>query len=226
MFDSLINIIAPYYCYSCHITGPILCKSCIYNISSESQNVCFGCQIPSLSGICVSCSAKLPFSHTYVVGERKKELESLLNDFKFNRSYKIHAALAQLLHNSLPYLPENTIVVPVPTITKHIRIRGYDHTDLIARTFAHHRKLKKVRLLKRKTNSVQLGASAHLRRQQANLAYKCTHQLNANPSYLLIDDIATTGATLIAAANCLKKAGAKTIIAAFIARQTLKSTSR
>jgi ComF family protein len=171
----------------------------------------------------MACAPSLPFSYFYMTGERKDELERLLNDFKFNRAYHAHTTLGQLFNASLPELPLKTIVVPIPTIARHRRIRGYDHTDLIAEVFSRLRKLKKERLLRRKTNSVQLGANAKTRRQQAQLAYECPHQLNPDIPYLLLDDIATTGSTLVAAAQCLKKAGAKTIIAAVIARQPLKT---
>lgn len=223
MFDQLISLVAPHRCYSCGITGKIICDSCIYDIVNESQNRCFDCQLPTISGICRTCAPRLPFSASYTVGNRKDELERLLNDFKFNRAYRIHSSLARLLDNCLPNLPGNTVVVPIPTIAKHIRVRGYDHTDLVTRTLARTRGLKKEKLLHRKTNSVQLGASARVRREQADQAYECRKTLRAETPYLLVDDIATTGSTLVAAARCLKNAGAVTIISAVIARQTLKT---
>ncbi len=183
---------------------------------------CFGCRLPSLSGICKPCASRLPFESYYCIGERTDEIECLLDDFKFNRCKRIYKTFGQLLHQSLPALPPDTVVVPVATIPKHIRVRGYDHTDLIARDLARRRTLKKVRLLRRKTNTVQLGANARLRRTQAEAAYSCAYQLSSDVPYLLVDDIATTGATLVAAARCLRRAGAQTIMAAVIARQPLK----
>ena len=43
-----------------------------------------------------------------------------------------------------------------------------------------------------------------------------------NKSVLLVDDIATTGATLEECAKVLKSAGAKKVFAAVVARQTMK----
>lgn len=225
MFDTLLSFIAPNHCYLCTISGAILCKSCIYNIVNETENHCFGCQRLSMSGVCAICASKLPFGNAYAVGERKNELEKLLDDFKFNRAYRIHETLGALLNERLPVLPETTVIVPIPTIAKHIRIRGYDHTDIIARNLAKRRGLKKSHLLRRLTNTVQLGATARVRREQAKSAYGCTRQLDKDTPYLLIDDIATTGATLIAAADCLRQAGAKIVIVAVIARQPLDSKS-
>ena len=225
MFDTVLSFIAPNYCYLCTVSGVILCKSCIYNIVNEMENRCFGCQRLSMSGVCSVCALKLPFGNAYVVGERKNELETLLDDFKFNRAYRIHETLGELFDKSLPILSKTTVIVPIPTIAKHIRIRGYDHTDIIARNLAKRRGLKKVRLLDRLTNTVRLGATARIRQQQAKAAYRCIRPLDQATPYLLIDDIATTGATLIAAARCLREAGAEIIIAAVIARQPLDSKS-
>lgn len=187
------------------------------------QNRCFGCMIPSTHGVCLLCAPKVPFSHFYMIGDRKDELEQLLNDLKFTRTYRAYTSLSQLFDACLPELPTNTTVVPIPTIPKHVRIRGYDHTDLIAGSFSKIRKLKKQQLLRRKTNTVQLGANARLRRLQADCAYECPSRLHSKATYLLLDDIATTGSTLVAAAHCLKRAGAQTIIAAVIARQPVKN---
>jgi ComF family protein len=148
----------------------------------------------------------------------------MLDDFKFKRAYHIHHALARLLHHTVPLLPPETVIVPIPTIARHVRIRGYDHTSLIARAFAKRRGLRPVTLLTRATNSIQLGRSATERLQQASVAYNCRHRLAPQPLYVLIDDIVTTGATLTAAAECLKKAGAEHIMVAAVARQVLEKS--
>ena len=221
MLDSLVSLIAPHHCYMCRVAGPALCVHCIYNIKNEASLGCFYCNVPSLTGVCPRCISRSPFSHFFVVGQRQDELKQLLDDYKFNRAYALHQALATLLDAILPFLPLNTVIIPLPTISRHQRIRGYDHTNLLARTVAQRRGLVKCTLLKRKTNSVQRGASAKQRHEQAQRAYYCDTLLNPATPYLLIDDIVTTGATMRAAAGCLKAAGAQTIMAAAIARQIL-----
>lgn len=223
MFDKLLDFIAPHYCYSCQKRGHVLCNSCRYNIVSETQNHCFDCRIPSINGVCQACATKLPFAASYFVGERLGELEKMLDDFKFQRTYRVHKTLAQLLDDSLPRMPPDTLVIPIPTIAKHVRRRGYDHTDLITRAFAKRRRLKSIRPLQRTTNTVQLGATARERRRQAQTAYACPSRLQPETTYLLLDDIATTGATLTEAARCLRQAGAQTVVVAVVARQPLKT---
>lgn len=221
MFDTLLAVLSPHHCYSCSKKGNILCESCIYNIVNESLAECFACHLPAVREVCAQCRSKLPFQEVYIAGERKLELEKLLNDYKFNRVYAAYLSLAAILDGITPLLPKNAVVVPIPTITKHIRVRGYDHTKLIAKSFAKKRNLSCSQVLERKTNTVQLGSNAAMRRQQARQAYRCRAKLNEDRLYILIDDIATTGATLIEAAKCLQGAGAKNIIVLAIARQPL-----
>lgn len=145
-------------------------------------------------------------------------MKQLLHDYKFSRVYAAHDTFARLLDETLPIVPPDTVVVPIPTIARHIRLRGYDHATLIARCFAHRRGLVYSPVLKRKTNTVQVGAGKALRRRQACDAFMCPKKISTDVPYLIIDDIITTGATLTSAAKCLQQAGAKQIMVAAIAR--------
>lgn len=218
MFDIFIQFIAPHHCCVCRKAGTILCKGCMYDIACDEYFSCFGCQAPSAAGVCKVCSRKLPFSAAWVTTQRQGAIKQLLHDYKFARAYAAHQCLAELLDQTIPVLPTNTIVTCVPTIAKHVRLRGYDHAGLIARRFAKQRGLVYSQVLRRKTNSVQVGANKTLRQRQASQAFRCDKKLLKDAPYLIIDDIITTGATVTASAQCLQAAGAKTIMIAAIAR--------
>lgn len=219
MFDSLLQIIAPHHCYSCLNVGLVLCKSCIYNIVNDSQNVCIECFGPSLEGICSTC--KVPFSKAWFVSLREGELASIIDDFKWSRTYDAYRPLASLLDKHLPILPASTAVVPVPTIPKHKRVRGYDHIDIVCSEFAKQRNLTKRNVLKRKNNFIQHKATKNERKLQADNAFECSESLDPSVPYLIIDDVVTTGSTIKAATRVLKGAGAKEVWVAAIARQPL-----
>jgi predicted amidophosphoribosyltransferase len=46
------------------------------------------------------------------------------------------------LPSTLPFLPEETLVVPIPTASGRVRKRGFDQAKLIAKVFARSRGLK------------------------------------------------------------------------------------
>ncbi len=219
MLDSLLQIIAPHYCYSCQKIGSVLCNSCIYNIVNEDQNACIECLKPALDGNCNDC--KTPFQKAWYVGVREGELARVVGDYKWSRKYEAHKPLSKLIDYCLPIFPPNTIIVPVPTISHHKRIRGYDHIDVIAHAVAKARKLRKQNVLTRKNNYIQHKATKVDRTKQANLSFECKEKLDSNVPYLIIDDIVTTGSTIKAATRVLQGAGAKEVWVAAIARQPL-----
>ncbi len=222
MFDKVINLIAPHLCYGCHIKGALLCDSCIYNITEEKYERCIVCLKPSGNGICGTCCQSHDFSKAWVVGERKDELKILLNSLKFERCYEAAAISASLLHSAVALLPPETVVVAVSTIPKHRRLRGYDHAELIAKQFAHKRKLSYKSILKRQGHTVQLGANATKRKQQAAKAFYSNSKLDPNVPYLVIDDIVTTTSTIQSAARALRKQGAENIWVTAVAHQPLR----
>jgi ComF family protein len=219
MIDKLLQNIAPHYCYSCQKVGSVLCESCIYNIVNETENTCIECREPAIVGICSSC--KLQFTKSWVAGVREDELGRIIGDFKWSRVYQAHESLGQILDKTLPSLPKSTIIVPIPTIAHHKRIRGYDHALLIADYFAKARGLSVQKVLKRKDNSIQHTADKKHRRIQAEQAFKCPSNLDPNIPYLIVDDIITTGSTIKAATRVLRGAGANEVWVAAIARQPL-----
>ncbi len=215
---SPIQLIAPHYCSSCGRIGELLCEHCKYNIVSEPFEACILCHKLTLpmQNICTGC--KPSFTKAWCVGSRSEGLKELLNRYKFERTRAAYKPLAELLHSTLPLLPANVIIVPIPTIAPHIRQRGYDQTVLLARQFAKLRGLGYTPLLRRKTNSIQRGATRKQRVRQAGQAFMAA---NCSGYYLVIDDITTTGSTLNAAAKALLNAGAKEVWVAVVAAQPL-----
>ncbi len=223
MIEKLLEVIAPHRCCNCGQNGHILCPVCLSSIADESPDICIRCNKVSDNGLCISCKPRVAYKRAWVVGRREAALEKLINAYKFSYAKAARRPLADLLDTSLPILPAETIVVPIPTISRHVRQRGYDHAKLMAKYLAKKRDLKLKPILSRRTATVQREAtSSSQRRKQASEAFKCTHKLGEG-SYLIIDDVVTTGATLEAAANCLQKAGAKEVWVAAVARQTLDS---
>ena len=174
---------------------------------------CIVCRTPERTGICVEHETFM--EKTFVVSQRTGALEALINGLKFYNNKAAAQACAELLNESLPTLPSNTTIVVVPTVPSHIRQRGYDHVDLIARQFAAMRGLTVKYLLKRVTNDVQHLVGRKERRTQASKAFQLveTDDMPTGP-LLLIDDIITTASTVTAASKLLSQTGLLVWVAA------------
>lgn len=101
------------------------------------------------------------------------------------------------------------VVVPLPTIAKHVRERGFDHMLRVVKKLARKKGFSCQPVLKRVNKSVQVGANEKTRLKQAAEAYEVFEELDAEKMYLLIDDVWTTGASMLSACEKMQKAGAK-----------------
>ena len=214
-----MQTIAPHYCYGCAKVGSVLCLECKYDIKEVATDGCIVCQTPARLGICNAC--RTTYDRAWYVGDRDGTLRKLIDAYKFERVKDASEAFASLLGDHMPVLPATTIVVPVPTIAPHIRQRGYDHTLLIAKQFAKRRSAHVDTSLSRIGKNVQLGKSKRARFSQARASFECKKPLSPDATYLLIDDIVTTNATLQACAAAMRSAGAREVWVAVLARQPL-----
>lgn len=223
MHGYLANLLAPHYCCSCGEIGALLCDRCKYYIVSEPYESCLLCHnvAKPTENLCNSC---LPtYSHAWVVGSRTDVLKKAIDDYKFERTRAAYKLFAELFDATLPNLPSDVIVVPIPTIAKHVRMRGYDHMRLIARQLARMRTLTYSPCLYRATATMQRGANRALRREQAEMAF-AVRNIRKGARYLIVDDISTTGATLEYASRTLLQAGAAEVWVAVLAAQPLEKS--
>ena len=197
----------------------ILCESCKNDIENESFFGCLFCRKPcNDSGMCGDCRKKVPFEQVWCVGERSAALKQLLDGYKFQSRRAGAQLLMELLDSTLPVLPAEAMLVGVPTSHRTVRIRGFDHVGLVVRKLAKCRGLEVATPLKRES-SVTLHFLPRKEREKLGPTLFSLRAAEVPPTVLLIDDILTTGTTLRAAGNLLKKAGVRYVYAAVVARQ-------
>ena len=107
------------------------------------------------------------------------------------------------------------VLVPLPTIRKHIRERGFDHTLRLCFELENflQKELERLgvkveyeNLLVRKNKTVQVGKEKKERMRQAEKAYGIREEIKIENKtlYILVDDVTTTGASLAAAKKILQ----------------------
>ena len=216
--EHVLRIIAPHPCYGCGKVGTILCDNCKYDIIHEPFVGCFVCGKPQNDGICPIHDSFL--EKIVIVSTRSGPLEETINTLKFSNVKGSARTLAELLDMVLPLLPASTQIVPVPTVRSHVRQRGYDQVELIAQHLANLRGYSVVRALKRIGNATQHTADRATRQLQSQDAFALNENSLGEGPVLILDDIITTGSTLLAAAKLLRN-HASPVLAAALAYQPL-----
>lgn len=199
--------------------GAILCESCKYDIVSESFSVCIGCLSPTSGhGVCGSCRYDLLVDKIWCAGLRDGKLKALGDAYKFHSRREASRALADVIDHVLPILPNDFDIVAIPTTSKMIRLRGFDHTRLVVQRLARKRQMKIAKPLVRISNETLHFLGKAERKRTADKLFSIRPD-GVPRKVLLVDDILTTGTTLSSAARLLRSAGVEEIYAVVIARQ-------
>jgi len=132
---------------------------------------------------------------------------------KYRDQRAVLSWLARRLADLCPHDVDVVTWVPASTIRR--RARGVDHAELIARHLGRRCDLPVRRLLVRSAGLPQTGRTARERRAGPKL--RCEYALGPY-SVLVVDDVATTGGSAMAAARALRCAGADSVGFASVAR--------
>lgn len=221
LIDKIAGLLSPHICKECGFLGSTYCSRCIINMDMHNYPICLicGCKCKT-NNLCSICKKKHNlFAGLYCVGERRGSLKRLIGDYKYHSEVASCRPLAKLLVNKTQ-LSSDVVIICVPTISAHIRERGFDHMLLIARELASLTGASvNNKLLYRTDNLSQHTLKLADRKKliQKSLAVKAGCPVP--DKVLLIDDIWTTGSTLLTAAKLLKRIGVSDVYGAVIARQ-------
>lgn len=114
------------------------------------------------------------------------------------------SAMAELVDPNEP-----DVVTWTPTTVERRRRRGFDHAELLARRVAHHLGVPTRALLRPRRGPAATGLRAAERAAVAS--FEPTRRLD-DRTVLVVDDVLTTGSTLIAAGRALRRAGAGSLL--------------
>jgi len=188
-----------------------------------APSVCPACDAPRAEGdslLCRACAARvrpllrLRAVRTAIAYEGTGQ--ELVRRFKFDGRHDARELLVAWLAARVRPLPFD-VVVPLPRHVTRVRREGSDPVHELARllarataaTFAP-RALRRARL-----TPPQTGLSLAARRANVAESFRAEPGALAGRRVLLVDDVATTGATLAEAARALRRAsGAKRIVLA------------
>lgn len=195
--------------------GAVLCECCKNDILKQRVDICPLCKRKlacSEKQHCKDC--EMGFDGVFVGGWREGALAKLVAEYKYQSVRAAGRILVEIMDRAIPQDwgdGEEVCVVPLPTIGKHVRERGFDHTLSLAKMLAKRRGWRVERTLRRAVDTVQVGVSAAERQKQAERAYEASRRVDKRQRYLLLDDVWTTGASALMALKVMREAGAEKV---------------
>ena len=147
-------------------------------------------------------------------------LQRAIHTVKYRNVPGLTMRLAELMVRAAgAYQHPDMVLVPVPLHPERSMERGFNQADLLAVRIATAMGLPVRRLLKRVRDTGHQAWRGKIERKLAVRDAFMVRKLCRVPKHVvLIDDIATTGATLDACASALKRGGARRVDAWVIAR--------
>ena len=225
----LLNLLYPSKCPSCGNASDVfyhspICASCWSKIKKYSGPSCRICAMPFSSGyaeICLQCLKEAPpFSKVINYGLYEGALAEAINHLKFHGLKRLAKPLGRLLL-SLD-LPAMDGIVPVPLSIKRLRERGFNQSLLIARVISKEARVPLLMdvLLKKKETPPQTGLSAKERLSNLKGSFEVREDIKGL-RLLLVDDVITTGTTVMECSEELLKAEAEEVAVLTLARSSV-----
>jgi ComF family protein len=146
-------------------------------------------------------------------------LQPALHLLKYQRIRGLHGVLGARMHAGLPPAPTGAVLCPVPLHWSRRFWRGFNQAALLAHVLGRLRGLPVSHLLMRvRPTGVQARRTRQARFAAMHGAFRAKRGDVLPDCVILIDDVATTGATLDACAAALKQAGVARVGAWVLAR--------
>lgn len=221
-WERALDVVFPPRCAGCGARGYLLCPACATTIAYILPPACPMCGRRTVRpGICPVCRAyPNALDGMAAATAFAKPVRECIHALKYEGQRPYARFLADLARPALTTLPKPDAIVPVPLFPKRERGRGFNQSALIARHLADDGLPVMMRWLARTRDTPpQVGQDREARHANMADAFVCTDPAAIHGRrVLLVDDVATTGATLDACARALREAGAASVHALVVAR--------
>lgn len=221
--EAIAETLWPTRCAVCDTPGEVLCAPCSLNLQHiDWWRACPRCGAPFGRVQCSECNDVMlassgreepPFDACASAVAFDDAAARIVRTWKDAGERRLAGAMAALMAPMVPpsWRAEQPVVVPVPATAAAVRRRGFDHGAELAAAVASCLGLDAVPLLAPPRARDQRALARRGRLANMEGRFIPLPGASAPPSAIVIDDVYTTGATLFAAADAVRAAGARTV---------------
>lgn len=177
-----------------------------------------------------NCRSKYAIDGAFSSIDYRNIAKKLIYQFKYKPHLSdLKTVLIDLLYEGIiqhetlmkAFDQKSFVLTAVPLHNARLKARGYNQSEILAKGLAKKLKIGHVQLLKRvKNTKTQVGLDRKKRMENISGAFSVAPNilLSQYLNILLVDDVLTTGSTLLGAARMLKRGGAKRVYGVTLAR--------
>lgn len=212
----LLDLFFPRRCVSCGKFGKYICDYCRGKIDKFRHFFCPVCFHPSIDGIThARCLTDFSLNGLFIFSPYQGPVRSCLKYLKYHLVSDLAGEFVNILISEFPkFLLSFDYIIPVPLHVRREKLRGFNQSQVLAAELTSHIKvevLTKV-LFRTKEAQPQYQLSREMRLFNVKGVFISKNQkVVKGKKIILVDDVATTLATLKECAKELKLAGAKSV---------------
>ncbi len=137
------------------------------------------------------------------------EVKMCILEAKFHRNGRAIQLLGAVLQEYLCTLPEKSpIIIPLPLSRARKRARGHNQVESVVRKALMGERSDTTLLMRVRDTLPQTTLSGRERRANLHHAFQVQGSIDPHHTYIVVDDVVTTGSTLHEALRTLQAAGA------------------
>ncbi len=218
-----LDYLFPPNCGGCGQSGRLWCETCQAKVRRIGSNICSICGQPwEFPGLCFHCEKEQPhFSRLRSWALYAGPVREAIQRLKYKRDISLGIMFTEPLYELLnEYDWHIDAVIPVPLGVARLQERGYNQAVLITQPLALRIGkpcLNKGLIRVRETRS-QVGLSYYQRQENVAAAFRGVEEIVSGLHVLVVDDVATSSATLNACAGALLEAGSQEVRCLTLAR--------
>ena len=221
----VLDVLFPPSCAACGKLGDRLCPACFNKIQIIKEPICQICgDLLSQQDeiICPRCrSMEVAFTAIRSWAVFEDPLQAAIHKLKYRQDRGLGEILAEPLNDLLDkYHWKVNRIVPVPLDKLRRKERGYNQAALLAKPISWKTGIpySESILFREKITRQQVGLSRSEREANMAGAFTADEVLAAGKTFLMIDDVITTGSTINSCAKALISAGASKVFGLTLAR--------
>ncbi len=203
--NAVLDFLFPIYCVFCQKEKAHCCEQCFSKIPLDSAG--------SADGIFAAA-----------IHRENSPLAKLIHRFKYDGAKEIGELLALLTEKIVKRnanLLQNALLVPVPLHWRRKNQRGFNQSEILASEIGkmHGFEVKNILARHRFTRpQVELHRMERLKNPVGAFSLKDAADFDPSRTWILIDDVATTGSTIQECTKTLKQHGAERVHSVVVAR--------